>query len=221
MDEGDRERCERLAEAVEEWGSVREFVAALRDRHVRGASQSSVYNYVNARTAPSIDFLAEAASVLGIRREWLLFGEGEHTSAEELGQVWEEAVEGLVATAAKYPPAVSGLLIDSITRLLHADPTDPKLSADQYRDLNNLLEDLSEYPLRLFWPHHVITEPEPAIAQLYAARLAALHAVHLAIPGRRQGRPVADILAEYLAEEGDAREPARSDGTSRGGKSAA
>ena len=210
MDEGDRQRCERLAQAVEEWGPVKDLVNALRERDVRGANLTSTYNYMNARTAPSIDFLAEAAGVVGVQRDWLLFGEGFMTEAEEATQAFRESVDQFGLLTGVYSVAVSGLLVDCVIRLLLAAPTglsEAKDSQEQlaegelpavYGEVESLLVGLAAYPVLLF--HRGTdpkTDPDPDSEGAREAFRAMLHAFSLAIPPERQGRPIDDILSQF------------------------
>ena len=48
-----------------------------------GTSYPSVLGYFAGRTQPSLDWIAVAGLVMGVRREWLAFGRGLATEAEE------------------------------------------------------------------------------------------------------------------------------------------
>lgn len=200
MDDKDQARCERFAQVLRAWGSVPDFVAAYRELGGPGGSAASVYRYAKAQVVPPIDFLVSSAETLGIRRDWLLHGEGEQTEAEEVGRRWEETLEGMREIIDKYPsdPSFTGLMVSATARLMAADPTGAELSPHQFLALERFLRDLSDRPVSLLWPELDADEPEHPQAQ--AARLAALHALHLSIPGRRQGRPLAEILADYEEE---------------------
>ena len=196
MDERDRERCERLAQAIGEWGAMPDFLSAVRDRGVRGGSPTSVYRYVKAQIVPGIDFLVEAADVLGVRRDWLLFGEGEQTEAEEAtrpemlamramgserGTCFDDRLEG-------QGPALAGLVLEVITQLFLADPDGAVFQGRELELLETLILDLASEPVRRFRP----ADPNPD--EIRASLIATLQGMSLAIPGRRQGRPLADII---------------------------
>lgn len=193
MDEGDRERCERLARAIGEWGAMPDFIHAVRERGVRGSSQTSVYRYVKAQIVPGIDFLAAAADVLGIRRSWLLFGEGAQTEAEEATRPQMSAMR---ATSFDDPldvhgPAVDGLVLQAIQQLFLADPDGPVPQGPELELLETIIMDLATGPLNRFRPAGA-DHPDEVRASLVAT----LQGVVLAIPSRRQGRSLADIIGE-------------------------
>ena len=75
---------ERLRWALDEHAgiSIREFQRRMDGRGVRGSSYASVHGYLNGESAPSVDFLREAAEVLGVRDAWLVLGRGEPTARE-------------------------------------------------------------------------------------------------------------------------------------------
>lgn len=69
---------DRLRWAVEEHAgiSIREFQRRMDERDVRGSSYATVHGYLHGESAPSVEFLREAADVLGVRDEWLVLGRG-------------------------------------------------------------------------------------------------------------------------------------------------
>ncbi len=74
---------DRLRSALELRGrSIRGFQHEMHERGVPGSAYASVYAYVHGRTTPPLDFLEAAADVLGVRRAWLLAGEGAPTEAQ-------------------------------------------------------------------------------------------------------------------------------------------
>ncbi len=175
-----------------------DFLHAVRERGVRGSSQTSVYRYVKAQIVPGIDFLVEAADVLGVRRSWLLFGEGEQTKAEEAtrpemlalramgperGTCFDDRLVG-------QGPALSGLVLEVITQLFLADPDGTVFQGQEFELLETLILDLASEPARRFRP----ADPNPD--EIRASLIATLQGMSLAIPGRRQGRPLADIIGE-------------------------
>ena len=65
-----------------------------------GTSYPSVLGYFAGRTQPSLDWIAVAALVMGVRKEWLAFGGGLATEAEERIRIEEEALSATVVTRA-------------------------------------------------------------------------------------------------------------------------
>lgn len=57
--------------------SIRSLQKELADKDATVTSYSAVYHYVKGERVPPLAFVAEAASVLGVRPEWLAFGSGE------------------------------------------------------------------------------------------------------------------------------------------------
>jgi hypothetical protein len=64
--------------------SIRAFAEEMKNREPRppGSSRAMIHRYL-AGTAPPADFIYAAADVLGLRRDWLAFGEGAPTAEEE------------------------------------------------------------------------------------------------------------------------------------------
>lgn len=202
MDEGDRARCERLARALGAWGSVPAFLDALRERGVRGASKTSVYRYLRVQTVPSIDLLTAAADVLGINRGWLLFGEGRMTETEEQlldarrVPLASPSFEELLAEAAGIfehaGPMTVGLFYATVQRLIAARPDwEPALAPEEVARAGRIIHEHVLEPLSRLRPR-----PGPVLSDReYENYLtAALHALMLAIPEQRQGRPIADLM---------------------------
>lgn len=90
---------ERLREAIELWPpegkqrGVRRFqremearaaVLASGGQSLLGVSYPSINSYLNGETVPSIEFLREAADLLGVQFVWLVTGEGDRTRSEEM-----------------------------------------------------------------------------------------------------------------------------------------
>lgn len=193
MDQGDRERCGRLAQALQQWGSTPAFLDALRERGVRGGSKTSVYRYIKLETVPSIDFLVEAAGVLGIRRDWLLFDEGEQTEAEQATRPQMSAMRAMSFDDPLdvHGPAVSGLVLQAIQQLFLADPDGPVPQGPELELLEAMIMDIATAPLNRFRPAGA-DHPD----EIRASLMATLQGVVLSIPGRRQGRPIADLIGE-------------------------
>jgi hypothetical protein len=76
----------RTAIRASRFESARPFSAALIQQQVRGASYGMIRNYMSGLSEPSLDFLAAAADTLRVRREWLAWGEGPRTLAEQPGE---------------------------------------------------------------------------------------------------------------------------------------
>lgn len=79
---------DRLNRALGDWKraeagrSVASFHRILAERQVPGSSYSMVYRYLRGQWKPSLGFLEAAAEVLGVRQQWLTYGEGPHTAAD-------------------------------------------------------------------------------------------------------------------------------------------
>jgi len=82
--------------------SIRAFAAEMRERDPRpkGSTRAMVHRYLSGATPPS-DFIEAAADVLGLRREWLAFGQGGPTVAEGIAEAASsEQPDGEPGTAA-------------------------------------------------------------------------------------------------------------------------
>jgi hypothetical protein len=66
---------DRLKEALN-GRSIRWLASELKKSGVRGASYGSLYGYIKRGRSPSPDLLGAIADVLGLRRSWLILGEG-------------------------------------------------------------------------------------------------------------------------------------------------
>jgi hypothetical protein len=75
----------RIAIKRSRFENARRFSAELVQDQVRGASYGMLRNYMSGLSEPSLDFLAAAADALRVRREWLAWGEGPRTLAEQPG----------------------------------------------------------------------------------------------------------------------------------------
>ena len=65
--------------------SIRKFHKALQDDGYPHTSYQAVRRYLKGHAKPTSDFLAAATRILGVRPEWLLWGEGPDTQEE-----WEQ-----------------------------------------------------------------------------------------------------------------------------------
>lgn len=75
----------RLAAAIQRWGgprAVAAFCRAMEERGVRGATRTAVHQVLGGKHAPSLDFIAQAGDVLGVRAAWLAWGEAPITPEE-------------------------------------------------------------------------------------------------------------------------------------------
>lgn len=74
-----------------------------RGRPGPGVSYPSINAYLQDEATPSLEFLKEAADVLGVRHEWLAFGDREPTVSETeiLAQVGREALKETEGTPAE------------------------------------------------------------------------------------------------------------------------
>lgn len=65
----------RLETALEEWGGTKtELSARLNEAGVRGHTRNAINDYCNGNSQPSVTWTRVAATILGIRPEWLAFG---------------------------------------------------------------------------------------------------------------------------------------------------
>lgn len=82
---GPRTFGERLRDAVDRWGSIRQFADVLKERGLsgKGATRTMIHRYLNDESVPPLEFIRMAATVLGVREEWLETGEGARTTAGE------------------------------------------------------------------------------------------------------------------------------------------
>ena len=70
------EIARRLREALDSHGwSVTEFVDRLKEAEASVKGATAVFDYTNGKKIPPINFVEDAADLLGVRRSWLAFGE--------------------------------------------------------------------------------------------------------------------------------------------------
>ena len=88
--------AERFGKALKHWRPRISMTSRLHElarmNVARGGSYGSIWRYLkdgNAR--PGLDFIYGAADALGVRREWLLDGQGEMTEAEHAAAAVREA----------------------------------------------------------------------------------------------------------------------------------
>ena len=84
---------ERLQTAVDaKYENAHQFQGDMASRGVKGSAYPSIYSYLKGKSAPSLEFLQEAAKLLGVRLMWLAFGEGPPTeeAAAPAGRLTED-----------------------------------------------------------------------------------------------------------------------------------
>lgn len=108
---------ERLQWALERQGpeprSIRWLEAEMGQRDADITSYGAIRSYVKGEKLPPITFLEEAADALAVRREWLVLGEGEMTSAEE--DLREQGAERLLADhpqLRQWPSRMRGIFVE-------------------------------------------------------------------------------------------------------------
>jgi len=80
----DSDFSNRLDEALAIAGkTIRGFHGEISQGDVPGSSYPVIHRYLRGKTTPPIEFIDAAAGLLGVRRAWLAFGEGEPTEVEE------------------------------------------------------------------------------------------------------------------------------------------
>ncbi len=87
--------------------SIRQLGAEMEHRHpeMRGATYGGVRQYAAGNIAnPRVELLRAIADVLGVRADWLVFGEGEMTEEEEAARV--EVEERAAVAGTKSPQEV-------------------------------------------------------------------------------------------------------------------
>jgi len=83
--------ADRLRSAIKQWGSINRLSQELADRDIPGHTRSMLHRYLKGDPAPPSTFLRAVAPILGVRREWLQFGEGEmHHRAQLLRERMEQ-----------------------------------------------------------------------------------------------------------------------------------
>lgn len=68
----------RLTRAITDWGNgkmnVSAFAREMQARDTRGSSRGQILNYLRGSLAPPLDFIENAATVLGVPFTWLATG---------------------------------------------------------------------------------------------------------------------------------------------------
>lgn len=100
---------ERLASAISDWaqtaerqgkeGPTKMFQGVMADRLSKkgaggkaGASYRALLSYLNGESEPTLEWLREAANILGVRTPWLLLDQEPRTEEEELARKGVAAV---------------------------------------------------------------------------------------------------------------------------------
>jgi len=91
--------AERFGKALKHWRPRVSMTARLQElaqlNVSRGGSYGSLFRYLkDENSRPGLDFIYAAADTLGVRREWLLDGQGEMTEAEHAAAAVREAHVG-------------------------------------------------------------------------------------------------------------------------------
>ena len=212
----DKERSERLRDAIALRGSVRAFQRKLKGLGVRGGSYASVRRYLKCDVAPPAGFFMVAARVLQVREQWLVDGEGAMTEAEQaaaesitsvipigiatetdsalpvtpvLGsEVARRQLEERLRAFTKGEPDAAVLFHLAVKRLVAAAPNvnpSPELVADA----GEVLYDILMAPMNRLRVDRPVSPRERT-----DYFVAALHAVMLAIPDRKQGMPLSQLI---------------------------
>jgi transcriptional regulator with XRE-family HTH domain len=113
-----------LREAIERQGSIRGFQKTIAETGIRGASYQMIHWYLSGTKTPSLEFLREAARLLGVKEEWLITGAGPMSPAEEafLGtpqdRFGRSGDQFVIAEAMNLgmPPAVEGLFRETVAQ---------------------------------------------------------------------------------------------------------
>lgn len=195
---------DRLRSAIEVWsirrghtigarGAIRAFQVAMA-RRLRGSgarsgeSYRAIMSYLSGSSYPALEWLLEAAELLGVRSGWLLTGEGYRTPEEELvgARITEAAQRALEALRA--------VVADGLGR--------DDINADTMRDLIELT--------RSYAARRVGRADDPAavysgVARAIVAPLAELGVSPAELPPDTFGhylRVTAEILRVAVAEAG-------------------
>lgn len=209
---------ERLQEALDRDGkSMRWLHTQLDERGAPNSSWGAVRSYVRGDQDPPLNFLEEAADVLGVRIEWL-FGSGERTPDEQrvaervqaqkkprtvlLDRVAEEHPE-----VERLPEAVQGLFLDVLASYALGAPDGNELvesekGTDTLVELAGRLLFLLFLPLRwkaplgawgfIGFPHKTSSR------DLKSYYVAMLHALQVAIPERGEGQEIDKAHGDLL-----------------------
>ncbi len=79
---------ERLQIAVDrKYDNAHQFQKDMAARKAKGSAYPSIHSYLKGKSVPSLEFLQEAAELLGVRPVWLAFEEGAPTEMEEIARL--------------------------------------------------------------------------------------------------------------------------------------
>jgi transcriptional regulator with XRE-family HTH domain len=207
---------DRLTRAVDlRYGSVRKFEREIKKQApgLRGTSRQTLYRYINGESDPPDGFIATAAELLGVRREWLALGHGGRTEEEEqvrraraVAVKPETFIEARIAAVfdefSRLSIGNQSLVYEALTRFLARVPADwydpdGRLHPDMYDLFLMGVRQAVGAPLKM-WGQEDWESPR---AQDYIR--AALSAFILSIPERVEAQPVLVHVAVSLREEAE------------------
>ncbi len=155
-------------------------------------SYAGVRNYHTTRKAP-VDYYAQVSRVFGVRLEWLLFGDGEVTSAEaEAKEAGMEAPDWVAMLPQSAPtawdptdPISQAAFLDCMRRLDLARPGSQPLSLEEREKLARVLDTLIAGALWILRGDKVA--PKDCVRSL-------LLAFSQGLPGPKKGSTYRDIV---------------------------
>ena len=195
---------DRLNQALQDWKrgeagrSVSSFHRILAERQVPGSSYAMVHRYLRGQWKPSLGFLEAAAEVLGVRQQWLTYGEGPHTAAEAAMPA-SRTVSVSVSLDAVLVTETEAKLLDLAGELglaeLHAVRRRLIASCrDGHQATPNEIEELGD------WLGKRVLEPLQRLESDLSERQgedyvrAACHALMLAMPESRAGSTIGKLI---------------------------
>lgn len=139
----------------------------------RGVSYQSVLSYFDGSSTPSVEWLLEAADVLGVRFAWLVAGEEpRYESTSRTIEAIRGATSGAIHLAAATGGASEPLVRLLIQRLIEARPQgDPEPPEELVRDLAKAIND------NVMWTWGALTKEGPATPFVTAVLTAMIAAV--------------------------------------------
>ncbi len=193
---------ERLNRALEDWKrgeagrSISSFHRILAERQVQGSSYAMIHRYLRGQWKPSLRFLEAAAEVLGVRQQWLTYGEGPRNAAEAALPASRTVSVGLNAvvvteTEAKLLDLAGELGLAELHAVRH------RLIAscrDGHQATPNEIDDLGD------WLGKRVLEPLQRLESDLSERQgedyvrAACHALMLAMPESRAGSTIGKLI---------------------------
>jgi hypothetical protein len=186
-------RAERLAQALAGGpfrGDRKAFQRVMRERlgGGHGTSYTAVLGYFSGVTEPSLTWLTEAADVLDVRVEWLVFGDEpvrpESVSEHEVAK----AVPDVQRLAGRHAAALFAHLVQRI-----ADAHPPGMEPATPEQLEELARGIHAAAFGLVGAMCPVNSRRD-VERFYLAHLSALLAI---IPEPGKGRPVSAVL-RYL-----------------------